>query len=311
MFAWRATMPTFTDASLIATGTGGLLWTMLATDAAARRRTPVGLLSFLALEGAVAIRYTNLVVLVVALAAVALGRRAARLPWRSVAWWLGSVGLLVAVLGAFDRHYYGAVLKTGYAAGEITFSLSALRPNVEQMPYHLVRTMPSCCSASPRSPGSPSARREASGPSSTPPCASRTGATGRSQPPWPAAGSGSTASTRRLRGRSPSADHGLSVHVIRFYLPALAAIALLAAWLLLRLPRVLGLALLVTLAGLALWSFPGLASGGPGGAGRPLGTPPSGGVPSGPTPSGTEPRSGQAPTGPPPSSSRPASGSSS
>ena len=316
VFAWRATMPTFTDASLIAAGTGGLLWTMLATDTVARRRTLVGLLCFLALEGAVAIRYTNVVVLVTALAAVALGRHAARLPWRSLAWWLGSVGLLVALLGAFDRHYYGGILKTGYAAGEITFGLSALRPNVEQMPYHLVRSMPflllglaAVAWIAVRTAGSLRAELD--------PAVRftywRDGAVA-------AALAGCWLGIYGLYAAytwtvSQGGNHGLSVHVIRFYLPALAAVALLAAWLLVRLPRVLGLALLVTLVGLALSSYPGLASGGAGGGGGRVGGPssgtPSGGIPSGPPPSGTAPRSGQAPTGPPPSGTRPPSDSSS
>ena len=33
LFAWRDYMPTFTDASLIAAGTGGLLWAVLAAEA--------------------------------------------------------------------------------------------------------------------------------------------------------------------------------------------------------------------------------------------------------------------------------------
>src|SRR5204863_229949 len=39
-FAWRDYMPTFTDASLIAAGSGALLWAVVATDASARRRRP-------------------------------------------------------------------------------------------------------------------------------------------------------------------------------------------------------------------------------------------------------------------------------
>ena len=41
-FAWRDYMPTYTDASLIAAGSGALLWAMLATEASPRRRTLVG-----------------------------------------------------------------------------------------------------------------------------------------------------------------------------------------------------------------------------------------------------------------------------
>ena len=38
-FAWRDHMPTFTDASLVAAGSGLLLWAVLATEARLRRRT--------------------------------------------------------------------------------------------------------------------------------------------------------------------------------------------------------------------------------------------------------------------------------
>jgi hypothetical protein len=49
-FAWRDYMPTFTDASLIAAGSGALLWAMLATEASLRRRTWAGLAGFAAIE---------------------------------------------------------------------------------------------------------------------------------------------------------------------------------------------------------------------------------------------------------------------
>ena len=58
-FAWRATMPSFTDASLIAGGFGLLIWVALSTRVVARRRLVVGLAAFIALDGAVFIRYTN------------------------------------------------------------------------------------------------------------------------------------------------------------------------------------------------------------------------------------------------------------
>jgi hypothetical protein len=55
-------MPTFTDASLIAAGSGTLLWALLAKDASRGRRTAVGLIAFLAFEAAVFVRYTHVVV---------------------------------------------------------------------------------------------------------------------------------------------------------------------------------------------------------------------------------------------------------
>ena len=39
LFAWRDYMPTFTEASLVAAGTGALLWAVLASEASTRRRT--------------------------------------------------------------------------------------------------------------------------------------------------------------------------------------------------------------------------------------------------------------------------------
>src|SRR5262249_58166414 len=57
LFAWRDYMPTFTEASLIAAGTGALLWVVLAAEASTRRRTWVGLAGFVALEAATFHRY--------------------------------------------------------------------------------------------------------------------------------------------------------------------------------------------------------------------------------------------------------------
>src|SRR6478609_7437513 len=62
-FAWRDYMPTFTDASLIAAGSGALLWAVLATGSSSRRRTWGGVAGFLAIELATFVRYTNIVVL--------------------------------------------------------------------------------------------------------------------------------------------------------------------------------------------------------------------------------------------------------
>src|SRR5437879_1689842 len=89
-FAWRDYMPTFTDASLIAAGTGAVLWAVLATEASSRRRSWVGLAGFAAIEIATFVRYTNVVILGCAVVAVvaAWRLRAARLPLRTLCWWL-------------------------------------------------------------------------------------------------------------------------------------------------------------------------------------------------------------------------------
>ena len=141
-FAWRPTMPSFTDAALIAAGAGALLWTFLAHDAPARRRTVVGLLGFLCLEAAVFVRYTDVVMLLVAAVAVPLAFRKARIPARSLAWWFGSIALVAGGVMLFDKSFYGGALKTGYGAGEITFGLGAVIPNLKLMPPYLVKSIP-------------------------------------------------------------------------------------------------------------------------------------------------------------------------
>src|SRR5207237_7487813 len=126
-FAWRDYMPTFTDASLIAAGSGTLLWVLLATEATSRRRRWAGLAGFVAIERATFVRYTDIVSLGCALVAViaAWRLRAVRLPLRTLCWWLASVAIFGAGLGIFDDLVYGGPLTSGYQPGEVTFSLSA------------------------------------------------------------------------------------------------------------------------------------------------------------------------------------------
>ena len=143
-FAWRDYMPTFTDASLVAAGSGALLWAMLATEASSRTRTWAGLAGFLALELATFVRYTNIVILGCAAVAVILAwrLRAARLSLGMLCWWLGSVLIFGAGVAVFDDLVYGSPLTTGYQPGEVTFGLRAIGPNLRIMPAHLMRAMP-------------------------------------------------------------------------------------------------------------------------------------------------------------------------
>jgi hypothetical protein len=144
LFAWRDYMPTFTEASLIAAGTGALLWVVLAAGASTRRRTWAGLAGFAALEAAAFSRYTSIVVPGCAVIAVLVAwrLRAGRLPGSAAAWWLGSAGVSGAGVATFDTLIYGGPLRSGYRPGEITFSLSALGPNLRYMPAHLFQAMP-------------------------------------------------------------------------------------------------------------------------------------------------------------------------
>ena len=143
-FAWRDYMPTFTDASLIAAGSGALLWAVLATEASSRRRTLAGLAGFVALEIATFVRYTDIVILGCAVVAVIVAwrLRAARLPLRTLCWWLASVAVFSAGVAIFDDLVYGGPLTTGYQPGEVTFALGAIGPNLRIMPAHLMQAMP-------------------------------------------------------------------------------------------------------------------------------------------------------------------------
>jgi hypothetical protein len=143
-FAWRDYMPTFTDASLVAAGSGALLWTALASETTARRRTLVGLAGIGAIEIATFVRYTNIVILGCAVLAVIAASRlgAARLPFRTGGWWLASVAVFCTGVAVFDDRVYGGPLTTGYQPGEVTFSVRAIGPNLRILPGHLLLAMP-------------------------------------------------------------------------------------------------------------------------------------------------------------------------
>jgi hypothetical protein len=258
-FAWRDYMPTFTDASLVAAGTGALLWAVLATAANPRRRTWAGLAGFLAIEFATFVRYTNIVILGCAVVAViATWRlRAAKLPLRTLCWWLASVAAFGAGLAIFDDLVYGGPLTTGYQPGEVTFSLGAIGPNLRLMPAHLLQAMPMLVLGLVALAWIIARRlllRRVD---------SQDGALAR-RDLWV----GLTVAT------SWFAIWGLysaytwttdptnaTVQVVRFYLPATGAISLLGAWLVTRIPgrvwpaAVTSIAVIAALFGLGVWAF--------------------------------------------------------
>ena len=233
-FAWRDYMPTFTDASLIAAGSGALLWSVLATEAGARRRTWVGLAGFLALEMATFVRYTNIVILgcAVVAAIVAWRLHSTRLPLSALCWWLASVAAFGVGVAMFDDRVYGGPLTTGYQPGEVTFGVSAIGPNLRIMPAHLMQAMPMLVlglialawivvrwRVLRRVGGEvgASVRRDL--------CVAL--ALGAS---WFAIWALYSAYTWTT---DPT---GVTVQVVRFYLPAIGAISLLGAWLVTRIP---------------------------------------------------------------------------
>lgn len=297
-FAWRPTMPSFTDAALVAAGAGALLWTFLADDASPRRRSFFGFLGFVSLEAAVFIRYTDLVMLLVAVVAAVLTFKKARISPRSMAWWLGSVVAFAGGVMTFDEAFYGGALKTGYGSGEITFALRAIIPNLKIMPPNLVKAMPALVlglaalvwmavrvvrSRSPIvDPGSRTKfRRDAI--IGLVLAAGWLGLWGLySAYTW-------TAQTGSAGG-GLGAGGGGGIHLIRFYLPSIGLIALLGAWLLTQVPKWVPAAVLIVVAVGGFASFRSLtaaAAVGPNGIGGLPGGPPGGNGGSGPNPSGS------------------------
>jgi hypothetical protein len=267
LFAWRDYMPTFTDASLIAAGTGALLWALLATEASARRRTWAGLAGFAAIEIAAFVRYTDVAILGCAVVAVvaAWRRGAAKLPFRALCWWLTSVAVFGAAVAIFDDLIYGGPLSSGYRfeAGphQVTFGLGAIAPNLRYMPRHLIQAMPMLVlglvalawiiarAVALRRAGAESpARRDL----------------------W--VGVALAASWLAIWGvysayywtNDPSET---TLQAARFYVPAIGAISLLGAWLVTRIPGrawwagLTSAAVVATIFALGTWSFHAMVAG--------------------------------------------------
>ncbi len=305
-FAWRATMETFTDASLVAAGSGALLWTLLATDASQRRRCLAGLGGLVALNAATFTRYTDVIALGVAVIAIALSARRVGITWRTLQIWAISVVLFGVGVAAFDQYVYGAWDKTGYAPGEITFSLGALAPNIEHMPGHLIRAIPMLLLGLVAL-GWITLRLLRDRGTHDPVARARHRRDGLIAAALGVGWLGFWGLYLCYNWTAQmSAQSGSSIHVIRFYLPALGPIALLGAWVLVQLPkrrpvamRWAPAAILVALVVAGGWSYQNLVTtaaggpgGGPGGAGGPAGTTPAtgSGLPGG-TPPGRRRRS--------------------
>jgi hypothetical protein len=266
LFAWRDYMPTFTDASLIAAGSGILLWALLATEAGSLRRTWAGLAGLAAIETATFVRYTDIVILgCVVVALLAAWRRAANLPSRTLCWWLTSVAVGGVGVATFDDLVYGNPLSTGYqfmtGPDQVSFGLGAIVPNLRLIPAHLVQAMPMLVLGLAalawiiaravtlrRAGAESSARRDL----------------------W--VGLALAASWLAIWGvysayywtNDPSED---TLQTVRFYVPAIGMISLLGAWLVTRIPGRVWLASLMSAAVVAAmfvlgaWSFHAMVAG--------------------------------------------------
>jgi hypothetical protein len=262
LFAWRDYMPTFTDASLIAAGTGGLLWALLAAEATVSRRTWAGLAGFAALEAAVFVRYTDIVVLGCAVVAVVVAWKLRAVPATALGWWLGSVAVSGAGVALFDDLVYGGPLTSGYRPGEITFRLGAVLPNLRYMPAHLIQAMPMLVLGLAalvwiagrwvrlRGADNDRADDERAAP------ARRDLAVGLAlAASWFSVWGLYAAYTWTANA------FGSTLQFARFYVPAIGAISLLGSWLVTRLPRrtslatAISAAVVVAMFGLGAWSF--------------------------------------------------------
>lgn len=340
VMAWRSTMPTFTDASLVACGLGLLVWSVLAVERRRRVRVLVGASAFGALGLAFFVRYTDIVVLAVAGAAAAVVclRRRWGLGPMTLAWWgMAAVVPLLAAL-AYNAAVFDGPFSTGYRSSTVQFTTSAIGDNLTVMPGRLVQAMPVWLLGvvavvvlavvlvhrfGSQRDGSPDATH-------------LDGPPGRlAMDVW--AGAVLVGSWVALWGLYAAyqwttdmngGPSGSVYPTVRFYLPALGAIALLVGWLLARMPAAVGLVLLVTMFVLGGREFVDMTDSrwaqmsfgnGPGGFGlpgeRPDGMPPGGpesgerpaGVPGGPPPGGPDARPGQGerPSGMPAGAPRP------
>jgi hypothetical protein len=292
LFAWRDYLPTFTDASLIAAGTGALLWAVLADDARPRRRIIAGLLAFAALDAATLARYTDILVLAAAILAVVAARLLRSIPAAALWWWLGSVAAFAAALLLADTLVYGAPAATGYRPGQINFTLASVWPNLHVMPGYLVEAMPvlvpaviTCGWIAVRAVRSWIGRSQAS--------RSQAGRSQGSRSEHDGSGAGRSGADRSGAGRDLAVAaalalswlsvwslylgytwtaaagqpgphglgplHGSALMFVRFYVPGLGAMALLAAWALIRLPRWALVTAVAALYGLGYWSCTDLA----------------------------------------------------
>lgn len=145
IMAYESFMPSCTDAALVAGGLGFVLWAMLASDATTRRREAAGALGFSMLGAAVAVRWTDLAVLVVVGIAVLVVRRRVRgIAPRSVLAWCACAAVPIGLAVAYDLAVWHRPFSTGYRAYDVSFSLGAIGANLGRLPRGWLVGLPVC-----------------------------------------------------------------------------------------------------------------------------------------------------------------------
>ncbi len=293
-FAWRSTMETFTDASLVATGVGLILWVFLAKERRQRVRLAVGGLGFLALSMATFARYTDLVALLVALVVVMVFAKRSQIERSTLVSWYGLVFVAMAGIALFDKWAYGAFTSTGYSSGVITFSLSSIWPNLTSVVPQVIVALPASLLALIAIGYVVSRylnRRKVSNEELKVTIGRDLAVVMSLSAAWFGFWLVYLAYNWTVN------QAGASVHVVRFYVPAISFVALLGAFLLAKAPKVAATLVTVAVMALAFVSFYHLT----GGSNHGLG----GGVPRGPFAGGAGSRAfagqgGQLPGGFPP-----------
>jgi hypothetical protein len=242
IMANRATMPSFTDAALLAAGVGALVWVVLATEARWARRVVVGTAAGLALGAAVTVRYTNVapVAVVAGWVVVAALRPGRGLGWRALVPWTVAGAVPLALAASYNRIVFGGVTAVGYeqAGGLPAFTVDNVVHNLGVMPGRLVASLPVwvLAAAAVALLAVAASRR-------------RLSTDDRWVVPvlvgWWLSVWGLYAAFGWTWQSSPPGAH--PIITTRFYLPAVGALALLAAWLFVRVPRAAALVAVVAL----------------------------------------------------------------
>jgi hypothetical protein len=263
-YANRLTMPTFTEACLVAAALGLLLWSCKSGDSH-RARVVLSSLAFVFLGAAVFSRYTNAVIYVGVLFPFLVFYKRLHFLWGAVLCWMGVTASFATLILCFNNHFYGGWLKSGYSGQHFASSLSNFPKNISQITPFLLESMPVVLLAL-----------------------------------WGAyhllkkepSVTGGVARQRRVLGMvlvlSVVLPWGLyfgydrtafnlssqaAFHVVRFYVPALGALALLATSQLMKIGFRLRVVLLVILVACSLWSFATLTTQVPPAPGQPGGAP--------------------------------------
>ena len=266
-FGYRITMPTFTEACLIAAALGVLLWSCSLTPKPTLKSWSSSIAFFL-LGCAVFSRYTNFVIYLGVLIVLLAYRKKFGFGADAVYKWLSVTAFLVIGILCFNKHFYGGWFKTGYSGLHLYTSLANYPKNLSQLPPLLVEAMPLMLIAIWA--GAQIAHRtkkQLVAPIENVDGDKRIGILLVLSVvlPW--------ALYLGYNWTAAKLDSSSAIHVIRFYVPALGPLAFLAAWKLMRLTlkwRVLLIALLVAS---SFWSFQSLTKQTPPLPGQPGGPP--------------------------------------